>query len=172
MGEEESSVDVVFQILPKNSTLRLFKVNLWALFDTSLEDCEISKDYVVSLSQAPPNEDTRTQITVLETNGKLEGGRVLFENPKGSMPVISYSFEPLQESLYVRIRIFIEASTEDADNAQTLRFYDSYDLIKDLHIDYILLNKNQANEFQRFLYDHEHFTEVFQNESIIIFKVN
>ncbi len=31
IGEEKSSVDVVFQILPKNSTLRLFKVNLWCI---------------------------------------------------------------------------------------------------------------------------------------------
>lgn len=171
MGEEESSVDVVFKILPKNSTLNLFKVNLWALFDTALEDCEISKDYVVSLSRTLANENAQAQIMVLETNGKLEGGRVLFDDPKGSMPVISYSFEPLEESLYVRIRITIESPTEDADDAQGLRFYDSYDLIKELHIDYILLNKGRANEFQRFLYESEHFAKVFKNESIVIFKV-
>ena len=171
MGEEESSVDVVFQILPKNSTLKLFKVNLWALFETTLEECKISNDYTVSLSQASPNEEVQTQISVLETNGKLEGGRVLFKDPEGSMPVISYSFEPFQESLYVRIRIFIEPSTEDTENVQTLRFYDSNDLIQDLDIDYILLNKNRENEFQRFLYDSENFTEEFQNKTIIIFKV-
>jgi len=171
IGEEKSSVDVVFQILPKNSLLRLFKVNLWALFDTSLEECEIGKDYVVSLSQVTPKEWARTQITVLETNGNLEGARVLFEDPKESKPVISYSFEPLQDSLYVCIRIFTESSTEDTDDTQTLHFYDSYDLIKDLHIDYILINRYRANQFQRFLYDSEHFTEEFQNESIVIFKV-
>jgi len=145
IGEEKSSVDVVFQILPKNSLLRLFKVNLWALFDTSLEECEIGKDYVVSLSQVTPKEWARTQITVLETNGNLEGARVLFEDPKESKPVISYSFEPLQDSLYVCIRIFTESSTEDTDDTQTLHFYDSYDLIKDLHIDYILINRYRAS---------------------------
>jgi hypothetical protein len=171
MGNEKSSVDVVFQILPKNSTLRLFKLNLWALFDTALEDCEISEDYAVSLSPAEPNEEAQTQITLLETNGNLESARVLFEDPKDSKPVISYSFEPLQDSLYVRIRILIESSTEDTDDTQTLHFYDSYDMIKDLHIDYILINRYRANQFQRFLYDSEHFTEEFQNESIVIFKV-
>jgi len=171
MGEAESSVDVVFQILPKDSTLRLFKVNLYALFDTALENCEISDDYVVSLSQPESSEGVETRIMVLETNGKVGGGTVLFADPKDSMPVVSYSFEPLQESLYVRIRIFIEASTEEPDNAQTLHFYDSYDLIKELHIDYILLNKGRTNEFDRFNADSEHFAQVFKNESIFIFKV-
>jgi hypothetical protein len=172
MGEDGSSVDVVFKILPKNSTLRLFKVNLWALFDTSLEDCEISKDYVISLSQAPPNDGTQTQIKILETNGEL-GGRVLFEDPRDSQPVISYFFEPLQDSLYVRIRIFIESSAEHDNETQALHFSfdNSYELIKDLHIDYIVLSKDQENEFQRFLWDYEHFAEVFQNESIIILRV-
>jgi hypothetical protein len=172
MGEEESSVDVVFRIVPKSATLRLFKVNLWTLFDTALEDCQITKDYIVSLSKTLPNESAHAQITVIETNGKLGGAGVLFDDPRGSMPVISYSLEPLQESLYVRIRISIESTTEDANNVQVLHFYDSYDLINDLHVDYILLNKYRANEFQRFLYDSEHFTEEFQNKSIIIFKVS
>ncbi len=48
----------------------------------------------------------------------LTSAKVLFENPKGSMPVISYSFEPLQDSLYVRIRILIESPTEDTDDTQ------------------------------------------------------
>jgi hypothetical protein len=171
MGEEKSSVYVVFQILPKSSTLRLFKVNLWALFETALEDCEINNDYAVFLSQTLPNESVQAQITVLETNGKLEGGKVLFEDPKGSWPVISYSFEPLQESLYVRIRISIENPTEDADDVQALHFYDSYDLIKDLHIDYIVLNRGRVNEFQRFLYDSKHFFVLKRFGNIVIFKV-
>ena len=172
MGEEKSSVDVIFQILPKNSTLKLFKVNLWALFETTREECEISKDYIVSLNQILPNEEVQTQIAVLETNGKLEGGRVWLKDPEGSMPIISYSFEPLQDSLYVRIRIFIEPSTKEPDNAQTLRFFDSYDLIKDLDIDYIFLNKDRDKEFQRFLSDSEHFTEEDLFDSrISIFKV-
>ncbi len=187
MGEEKSSVDVIFQILPKNSTLRLFKVNLWTLFETSLEECEIGKDYAVFLSQAPPDEGVQTQIRVLETNGKLGGARVLFKDPRGSEPVISFSFEPLQDNLYVRIRILIESSTAETDDTQTLHFYDSYDLTKDLHVDYIIQHNpaedilfseainspvtDRANEFQRFLYDSEHFTQVFQYKSIVIFKV-
>jgi len=172
IGEEKSSVDVIFQILPKNSTLILFTVNLYSLFDTSLEDCGWTKDSEVSLSQAPPNEDSQTQITLLKTNGKLWRSTVWFENTRGSMPITSYSFKPLQDSLYVRIKIFIESSTEEIDDTQTLNFYDSYDLIQDLNIDYILINRYQTNEFQRFLYDSEHFTEEFQNDSIVIFKVN
>jgi len=172
MGEEKSSVDVVFQILPKNSTLKLFKVNLWALFETTWKESKISNDYSVSLSQVSPNEEVQTQISVLETNGKLEGGRVFFEDPKGSMPVISYTFEPLQENLYVRIRITVEPSIEDTKNVQKLLFYDSYDLIKDLDIDYIVLNENRENESNRFGQDSEHFTqEDLLPNTIEIFKV-
>ena len=169
MGEEKSSVDVVFQILPKNATLNLFKVNLWSLFDTSLEEVEPIGKYGFSLSPKPPNEDVKTQITLLETNGKVESAKVLFENPKGSKPVISYSFEPLQDSLYVRIRILIESPTEDT--TQEFQFYDTYDSIKDLHIDYIFLNKYRVNDFQRF-YESEHFTFLKEFGSIVIFKVN
>ncbi|PVX25541.1 MAG: hypothetical protein CW716_07830, partial [Candidatus Bathyarchaeum sp.] len=71
-----------------------------------------------------------------------------------------------------RIRISIETPTDDADKAPGLHFYDSYDLLKELQIDYIILNKGRANEFQRFLYDKEHFTEEYQNQSISIFKVS
>jgi len=172
IGEDKSSVDVIFQILPKNSTLWLFTVNLYALFDTTMEDCEPIEDYGFSLSQAPPNEDAQTQITLLKTDGKLWRSTVWLENPRGSMPITSYSFKPLQDSLYVRIRIVIESPSEETDVTQKLNFYNSYDLIQDLNIDYILINRYQTNEFQRFLYDSEHFTEEFQNESIVIFKVN
>jgi hypothetical protein len=172
MGEEDSSVDVIFQILPKDTTLELFKVNLWTLFETVMEDCEINNDYTVSISRTVADEEAQAQIMVLETDGKVKGGRVLFSDLEGSAPVISYSFEPLQESLYVRLRISIDTPTEDTDNVQGLNFYDSYDLLKELQIDYIVLNKNRSNEFQRFLFDNEHFTEVFQNYSISIFKVS
>jgi hypothetical protein len=172
IGEEDSSVDVIFQILPKDSTLKLFKVNLWTLFETVMEDCEINDDYTVSLSRTVVDEEAQAQIMVLETDGKVDGGRVLFSDPEGSAPVISYSFEPLQDSLYVRLRISIETPTQDTENVQELNFYNSYDLLKDLHIDYIVLNKNRSNEFQKFLFNTEHFTEVFQNDSISIFKVS
>jgi hypothetical protein len=172
MGEEKSSVDVVFQIQPKGATLRLFKLNVWSMFKTALEDCEISDDYRVFLSYAIQDEIADAQVRVLETNGKLEGGRVLFDDPEEFMPVISYTFEPVQESLYVRIRITIESASENTDKPEGPQFYDSYDLLKELNISYILLNKNRANEFQRFLYDKEHFTKVFHNESIFIFKVS
>ncbi|WNZ30004.1 MAG: hypothetical protein IAX21_03885 [Candidatus Bathyarchaeota archaeon] len=171
MGEEKSSVDVVFQILPKNSSLTLFKVNLWSLFEAALEDCNISNDYGVSLDYNLLDESAQIQISLLETNGKIESARVFFDDPKGSAPVVSYSFEPIHESLYVRIRVFIESSTDNAVDDDALQFYNSYDLIKDLHIDYIVLNRGRQNEFQRFLFDSEHFTEVFQNKEVVIFKV-
>lgn len=174
MGEEKSSVDVVFQVVPKNVTLLSFQVNLWALFETTWKNCDYSEDHnVVSLSPTPPNKGVQTHIRVLETNGNLWDAGVMFADPSGSRPEVYYSFEPLQDSLYVRLRIIVEPSTEDTDETQTLRFYDSHGLIKDLHVDYILLNRGRENEYDRFLADSENFSEVkeFQNNRIKIFEV-
>jgi hypothetical protein len=176
MGENKSSVDALYKILPKNTTLKLFKVNLWALFNTALENCEISEDYTVSLFPAQTNEGAETQIRILEHNGEIEDASVVFEDPKWSNPVISYSFKPIEESLYVHIRIIIESSSPKNDNnTQAIPIYDTYNLIKDLDIDYILINRYRINQFHRFLDDTQqsnHFTEIYQKGAIVIFKVN
>lgn len=165
VGEDNSSVDVIFQIHPKSAKLSLFKMNLFALFETKLEDCNIT-DNVVTLSK---KEDIQANITLLETNGENNSTKVFFEDTRGSVPIVSYSFEPLQDSLYVHIRMSVEPSVNNTDE---LVFYDSHDLIRDLHIDYILLNKGRTVQKDRFLAESEHFTQVKQYDTIIIFKVN
>ncbi|MCW4030757.1 MAG: hypothetical protein NWE80_00145, partial [Candidatus Bathyarchaeota archaeon] len=184
VGEEKSSVDVVFQIIPKNVTLRMFKMNLWALFETTMEKPIFTKGYKVILPKVHSNGISQTNISILETNGEVEKADV-FVNPLGSTPVVSYSFKPLQDNLYVRIKIVIGPSTAEIDASQKLDFYYSYDLIEKLHVDYILQHNpdeasepiyssltHRAKEWQRFHSDSEHFTEVFSKGSIIIFKTN
>ncbi len=175
IGEESSSVDVIFQISPKNSILKSFTVNLWSLFKTSLEDWNIINDYGFSISEAALNEDLQMNITVQETNGKLTKADLLFEDPKGSPAVVSYQFKPVQESLYVSIRIFIESSIEDTHDTQ-ISFDPSYDLLKDLGIDYILLNEGRDIQHDRFGAESDHseyFELVFQSKNgfIFIYKV-
>jgi hypothetical protein len=58
------------------------------------------------------------------------------------------------------------------DIAPTVNFYDSYALLNDLQIDYILVSKARDSEYQRFLADSSHFTMEFQNLSVIVFKVH
>lgn len=172
MGEEESSADIIFQILPKNSSLNLFKINLWTLRENDLENCDLDENSTASISELLPN-DGLAQIKILETNGRIESSEISFDNrTRITMPVISYSFEPVQDSLYVHLRIFIENTADEEDNVQSLQLYRSYDLIEDLGIDYIFLNKNRIEEYWRFYLDKEHFQAVFQNYDTVIFKVS
>jgi hypothetical protein len=131
-----------------------------------MEACNIT-DNVVTLSQKENN--ILAQITLLETNGEPSAA-ITFEDPKGSVPIVTYTLEPSLDSLYVHFRVSVEPFN-NSDNVQTLRFYDSYDLIKDLNIDYILLNRGRTVQFRRFLAESEHFTEVYEDGEIYIFKV-
>lgn len=70
----------------------------------------------------------------------------------------------------MHIKISISTYTPEASD-NMIDFYNSYDLIRDLGIDYIFLNRARAKEYDRFLTATEHFTVVFQNEAIAIFKV-
>jgi hypothetical protein len=172
ISEDNSSVsvDVIFQIKPKSTKLNEFKINLFALFKTTMENCNIT-DNVVNLSKK--EENMQVQITLYETNGK-NNTRIFFEDPEGSVPIVNYSFEPLQDNLYVHIKITVDPSHKYTDYIQKLWFYNSYDIIKDLQIDYILLNTGRDIQYDRFLAESEHFTQVYQSSpknTIIIFKV-
>jgi hypothetical protein len=169
IGEDNSSVDVIFQIKPKSTKLNEFKMNLFALFETRREDCNIT-DNVVTLSK---KEDIQTNITLLEDTNVKPNTRIFFEDPKGSVPIVNYSFEQLQNNLYVHIRITVEPSLNNTNDSRKLSFYNSYDLIKDLQIDYILLNAGRDIQYDRFLAESEHFTQVYHSleNSVLIFKV-
>jgi hypothetical protein len=172
IGEDNSSVDVIFQIQPKSTELTLFKINLFGLFKTKREACNIT-DNVVNLSK---KENIQVHIALLEdTNDdpRERRTRIFFEDPKGSVPIVSYALKPLQDSLYVHIRIYVEPSVNNNNDVEELIFYDSYDLIKELNIDYILLNRGRTVQFRRFLAESERFTQVFNTpDTLIIFKVN
>jgi hypothetical protein len=171
VGENNSSVDIIYRATPINTTLSLFKLNLWSQFDTTPQNCLIDENNSVSLLQSFSNQNVTTRIDVVDTNAKLEGTRIIFSDLEKSKPDVNYSFEPTQNNLYVHIRVSVDQPTSK-DVKQPLTFYDSNDLIKELNISYIMLNRYRTGEFDRFTADPEHFTVVFQNYSIIIFKVN
>ena len=133
----------------------------------------MTEGYEAILPKAHSNGISNTTISILETNGEVEKADVLV-NPLGSTPVVSYEIKPLQDNLYLRIGILIESSTAEIDASQELDFFDSYDLIEKLDVDYILQHKPdpellvgesifssltvRAKEWQRFHSDSEHFT--------------
>ncbi|MCW4010188.1 MAG: 6-pyruvoyl-tetrahydropterin synthase-related protein [Candidatus Bathyarchaeota archaeon] len=170
LGEENTSVDILYQIHPINVTLHAFKINLWSLFPTSLQNCSIQNDSLVMLSGQSSETDLNATIRLVETNGELMTARVLFENPKSSTPIVNYVFEPTNNDLLVHLRVTIN-SLDPATEDQTVQRYDSYDLLNELNVSYIVLNKYRDTELQRFSADTSHFTPVYQNDRIVIFNV-
>lgn len=167
----EPTVDVIYQITPKNATIREFRINVWSSFETSLQDCQIDKDSIATISQGASG-SADSKIQVVETNGKLMYANVIFQGPiKDSRPVVNYVFEPDQNDLYVRLRVTINAHQSEADAERGINFYDAYQQLKQLNVDYILLNKYRTEEYQRFLADSSHFKVEYQNAVVIIFKV-
>lgn len=170
MGEDRSSVDLVFKIYPSNVLLKQFNVRIWASYFTSLEDYQIENSTIILYQRLLINQLVKAKITLLDTDGGLNYTEVLPKDPKYSMPVAIYSFKPMQDnSLYVRIRLSIISNTVTED--QTIRFYNSYELINDAKINYIFLNKARIKEYHRFNSDPKHFIKVFENETIVIFRV-
>jgi len=170
MNSEQPYVDVIFKLTPLNSTLRQFTLDFWVSFFSSLQSYEVQGSNVTLYQTLPSNEQVETRISILETNGALNNTQVFLKDPKYSMPLATYSLTPLQNSLFLRIRISIITKTTRANN-HALDFYNSYNLINDLKINYVFLNKNRMEEYDRFLNDPEHFKIVFENGSIIIFRV-
>jgi len=167
----ESYVDVVYQIMPKNSTLKEFRINVWSSFETSLKNCNIDKDSVATITRGASG-SADSQIQVVETNGKLVGASVIFQdNLEKSRPVVNYILEPEQNDLYVHLRITTNTPQSETDNDRGINFYDAYSQLKELDVDYILLNKYRNEEYQRFLADSIHFKVEYQNAVVIIFKV-
>ena len=171
MGLEQSSVDVIFEISPINSTLRQFNINLWAPNYTSLEGYWINNSTITLYQKVLFTRPVTTQIRIIETNSELLNSTVPTQNTLKLTPVATYSLKPLNASMYVHIRISIAYAASETNN-QMIIFYNSSSLMKDLGIDYIFQNKDRVIEYQRFLNDSEHFTIVFENKTIAIFKVN
>jgi len=170
MNSDQSSVDIIFQVVPENSTLRQFTLNFWTGSFSLLENYETQGSNVTLYQNLPSNEDVETRIAILDTNGALNNTQVFLKDPKYSLPLVTYSLVPLQKSLFVEVKISITTKTSETDNT-TMNFFNSYDLIKEAGIDYIFLNKDRANEYNRFVNDPDHFAIVFENGSIVIFKV-
>ncbi|MGF3523254.1 MAG: hypothetical protein ACQXXJ_09225, partial [Candidatus Bathyarchaeia archaeon] len=171
--ENEATVDVTYQITPKNSTIiQQLKFNLWGLFKTSPENCKASNNGDVALStEGSTAESAAVVIKVQQTNGKLERAIVFFEDPPVCEPTASYMFESVQDEFYVQFKIVINESSSSS-GSQPVNVYESYDLLKELNINYIMVNRNRFDEVQRFLSDKEHFAVEFQNEEVLIFKVS
>jgi hypothetical protein len=107
---------------------------------------------------------------LLDTNGKVTNTEIFFESPEKSRPVAKYQIAPLKGNLTVKLRVSLDTSSSRT-NAD-IDFFSSYDLVNNLKIDYILLDKGWSSQYYRFLYDKEHYFPVYENNKVVIFRVN
>ncbi|MEM3551683.1 MAG: hypothetical protein QXV01_11410 [Candidatus Bathyarchaeia archaeon] len=57
-------------------------------------------------------------------------------------------------------------------SSNQLQYFEAYELIEQMKINYIMIDKNRHREFEWFNNDKNHFSKEFENEIIAIFKVN
>jgi len=56
-------------------------------------------------------------------------------------------------------------------NSHSLEYFNAYDLIEELEINYILVNKNYIRQFEWLSSDNVHFSKEFENKEVAIFEV-
>jgi hypothetical protein len=72
------------------------------------------------------------------------------------------------EGAAIKFRFVLPKLVSSSSNQ--VKYFDAYNLINQLGINYIMINVNRRREFEWFTHD-GHFREVFRNEEIAIFKV-
>jgi hypothetical protein len=167
---DQSSVDLYFTVTPINAALQMFKINLWSMFSTTPDNCIINADKSMSLTQSIAGKNLTATISVVDTNGEVSDARLIFDNIQKASPVASYSFNSTQDNLYVHLKVSIDSPTPPKSNP-TIYCYNSYDLLKELNVSYVMLSKYKSDELYRFSHD-PHFTVAFEDDTVIIFEVN
>ena len=179
VGQEKSSVDIFFQATPINSTLREMQINLWASNYTILEKYYVEHSLITMYQRTMLGEVVTTSIKIFPTaNVKVENATIIPPGKRKKIPIAaSFLVKPLRNlNKKICVHLRVSVVTSFAEKNPTLHFYSSYELLKNLGINYIFLNKGRAVEYQRFLND-PHFTIVFPDKknttsTVIIFKVN
>jgi hypothetical protein len=169
MGVQASAVDVIFKVTPIDATLRQFTINLWPAYFSALSDYAVNGSTILLDQQLPCNFVAKTEISIVESNGEITNTSVLLHDPKYAIPVATYTLQPTEDSLSVHLRISVLNTPETG--GQSVTVYSAYSLLKDLKIDYLFINKERTNEYNRFLNDSLHFSAVFENQKIAIFQV-
>jgi hypothetical protein len=83
---------------------------------------------------------------------------------------VNYVFEPTNNDLLVHLRVTLNSPAFTSGDSAVHVYY-SYSLLSDLNVNYIFLNRYRDTEHQRFSADTNHFSLVFQNGKVEIFRV-
>jgi hypothetical protein len=169
VNSSQSAVDLYYNITSNDTIFKNCKIKFWASYYTNFQNFSVN-DTSVTLEQKMllSNELVASKIDLCETNGFLNESTVLAKDPKYSLPVVTFSINPAETNLSLHFKITI--NNQQVTN-NDLKFYDTYKLLIDTHVNYILLNTNREDEFYRFTTDTQHFSKVFENPTVIILRV-
>lgn len=143
----------------------------------------IFKSDFVDLTELDVNSDNSTAIEILSpmkasvpTKIQVESSDTISIIPnKGpwsemAQKIIMYNISQPQETSVIRFKI-VFPELVSSSHSQT-EYYNAYDLIDSLNINYIMINNNRKREYEWFASDTRNFTMVYSNKEITIFSVH
>ena len=115
----------------------------------------------------PMNIHLKAELSV-EYDGKVE---TYFpeQHKSDDRALVTFIFSNLPKYCQINFKLTLPKLIESHLNS--VEYYDTYELIEQLGIDYILVNKNRVREFEWLSSDSKHFQRVYENKEIAIFKV-
>jgi len=161
-----SSTNVSFNIQCKENLTRAMISILRSDFVGFQGYDEISNKSICLYLITPMNIHLKAELSV-EYDGKVE--TYFPEHKSDDRALVTFIFSNLPKHCQINFKLTLPKLIESRLNS--VEYYDTYELIEQLGIDYILVNKNRVREFEWLSSDSKHFQKVHENEEIAIFKV-
>jgi len=105
----------------------------------------------------------------IDYEGKVETMIFAETSPQKHQPIIEFIFHNPSKNASIGFNLQFPKLINN--NSEQLEYLSCYDLIKELNINYIMVNKNRVREWEWLSSDSVHFYEKFENEEIAIFEV-
>ncbi|MHA1833142.1 MAG: hypothetical protein ACTSV7_04065, partial [Candidatus Baldrarchaeia archaeon] len=141
------------------------------------------KSDFVDVIQLNMNSDNSTTLDILSpmrasvsTRIQVEYNGIIEIEPnygpwyEKAQKIITYNISQPQETNVIHFKV-IFPKLVNSNHSQT-EYYNAYDLIDSLNINYIMINNNRKREYAWFASDTKNFTIVYSNKEITIFSVH
>lgn len=170
MTYASKSVILEFHITPVNgSILDSLILRFYSPHGNTLSEVEtgVQTSFVVGNQWREP---AKTDISVVEGADQLTSSH--YVEPSGSawnIAQIVYELSPSGGT----IDVMLDVSVEDGefDDQSSLAYYNGYEILDKYNVEYIFESTSMGLEVQRFSFDSEHFSEVFNNQAVQILRV-
>ncbi len=170
MAYGATTVEMEFHITPLNdSVLDSLVLRFHSPHGNEFSDVEtgVQTSLVVGNQWREP---ARTDISVVEGAGQLTSA--LYIEPSASVwniGQIAYVLAPSGDRIDVAFEVSVGSA--EFDDQSPLAYYDGYQILDKYDVEYLYVSFSMGLEIQRFSFDSEHFSEVFNNQAVLILKV-